>query len=689
MAEAGNKNTLATLTKNSDILLAVGVIGMLVFMVIPLPKWTLDLLLSFNITFSVTVLIVSLYLVNPLDFAVFPGLLLIMTLFRLSLNVASTRLILGQADAGDVIQAFGSYVVRGNYVVGFIIFIILVLINFLVIVKGSGRIAEVAARFTLDAMPGKQMAIDADLNAGILSDDEARSRRQEISKEAEFHGAMDGAAKFVKGDAIAGLIITGVNILAGFFIGLVQLDMSATEAIQTYSMLTIGDGLVSQIPALIVSTSAGIVVSRAAAEANLGSDLTKQLLAEPKPLFIASGTLMFFGMAPGLPFIPFAVMAGLAGVMGYFSMQSQKEDAQKVVEEEPLMPEPEEKIESYLQVDPLELEIGYGLIPLVDAEQGGDLLGRITTMRKQIAMEMGFIVPPIRIRDNIQLSTNEYVVRNRGNEVSRNEVFPGMMLAMNPGTATSELDGKMTTEPAFGLSAYWIEEDRKEEAELAGYTVVEASAVIATHLMEIIKNNADSILSRQDTKKLIDNMKNDYPAVVDEVIPQLSIGAVQKVLQNLLSEKIPIRDLVTILETLADFIPSTRDVTVLTEYVRQSLKHTITQIFVSEDGMIHTLTLDARNEQMIEDSVRQASQAGSSFSIPPDVHQKLIEEISEKIEEMMSKGYNPLILTSPTVRMHLMSLVEPAIPGIIVLSYGELTSTVQVESEGGISTYDD
>ncbi|MFC1513516.1 flagellar biosynthesis protein FlhA [candidate division KSB1 bacterium] len=689
MAEQSSNSVFATLTRNSDIALAVAVIAILTLMIIPLPTWMLDVLLTFNITFSLVVLMVSLYIVKPLDIAVFPGLLLILTMFRLALNVASTRLILSQADAGDVIEAFGTYVTRGDYVVGFIIFIILVVINFLVVVKGAGRIAEVSARFTLDALPGKQMAIDADINAGAISDEDARERRKEISREAEFHGAMDGAAKFVKGDAIAGIIITGVNILAGFFIGMIMRGMSATDAIQTYSILTIGDGLVSQIPALIISTSAGLIVTRAAAEANLGQDLTSQLLAQPKPLFIASGALAFFGLAPGLPMIPFFVLAGLAAVTGYFSSKEKIQKVKKEAEEVELPPEPEEKIEHYLQVDPLELEIGYGLIPLVDVEQGGDLLGRIKTMRKQIASEVGFIVPPIRIRDNIQLKTNEYVVKIRGVEISRYEVYPGMFLAMNPGTATEKIEGTDTTEPAFGLEAYWINEENNEEAEMAGYTVVEASAVIATHLMEIIRNNSDKILSRQDTKSLLDNIKEENPAVVDEVIPQLSVGAVQKVLQNLLREKLPIRDMITILETLADYIAVTRDVNILTEYVRQAMANTITQVFKSEDEKIHAMTLDPKVEQLIDDTVKQTAQTGGNVTLPPDVVQNLAIKISKKVEDMIAKGYSPIILTSPGIRLYFRSIIEPIIPGLVVLSYNELSPIVQIESEGGISAYDD
>ncbi|MFC1555890.1 flagellar biosynthesis protein FlhA [candidate division KSB1 bacterium] len=685
MAEEQQNPIFETLTKNSDIAIAVAVIGILVLMIIPLPTWILDLLLTFNITFSLVVLMVAMYIVKPLEISVFPGLLLVMTLLRLGLNVATTRLILGHADAGDVIRAFGTYVTGDNYVVGFIVFVILVAINFLVIVKGAGRIAEVAARFTLDAMPGKQMAIDADLNAGAKSDDEARERRENISREAEFYGAMDGAAKFVRGDAIAGIIITLVNILGGFIIGMVQMDMTFSDSLQTYSMLTIGDGLVSQIPGLIVSTSAGLIVTRAASDDNLGHDLTNQLLNQPKALYISSGALFMFGLAPGLPFIPFIILSGVCAITGYYAMQA-KEAKTTVAPEEDEMPlQPEEKIESYLQVDPLELEIGYGIIPLVDVEQGGDLLGRITTMRKQIAMEMGFIVPPIRIRDNIQLGTNDYVIKIRGAEISRNEVFPGMYLAMNPGMATKELDGRETVEPAFGLKAYWIDEDSKEEAELSGYTVVEASAVIATHLMEIIKNNADKILSRQDVKALIDNIKQDYQAVVDEVIPQLSIGAVQKVLQNLLREKIPVRDLVTILETLADFIPMSRDVSILTEYARQALGNTITQMYLAEDNKIHALTVDPKLEQMIDEAARNAVQSGIALTLPPDLMQKIFVQVAGLVDEMISKGFTPLVITSPSIRMHVKSLLDLAAPGIVVISFNEILPTIQVESEGGIT----
>jgi len=678
------------IAKNSDLIMAIAIISVLIFMVVPIPTWMLDLLLTMSITGSLVVLMVAIYITSPLELAVFPGLLLILTLFRLSLNIASTRLILGFGFAGKIIKAFGSFVVAGNYVVGFIIFLILVLINFVVIVRGAGRIAEVAARFTLDAMPGKQMAIDADLNAGIISEEEARLRRREVSKEAEFHGAMDGASKFVKGDAIAALIITAVNIIGGFIIGMVQRGMSFEESIQAYTLLTVGDGLVSQIPALIISTSAGMIVSRAAAESNLGEDVQKQIFSQPKALLIASGALFFFGIVPGMPAIPFFVLGSMVLLLGIMGRQALREKVEKEVEEKIPEEVPEEKIESYLQVDPLELEIGYGLIPLVDVEQDGDLLNRITSLRKQIAMEMGFVVPPIRIRDNIQLEANEYVIKIRGIEVARGESIPGNFLAMNPGTATEEIEGKATVEPAFGLPAYWISEGEKEKAEMAGYTVVEAAAVIATHLIEIIKANAHKILSRQDVKSLLDNLKQDHPTLVDEVVPNLlTYGGVQKVLQNLLKERVPIRDLVTILETVADYAQMTKDPNVLNEYVRQSLSNTISSQFADENKVIKALTLDPKIEQMIEEIVKKAQKMGTGFSMPPDVVNKIYSNLSTKVEEMLDKGLTPLVICSPNIRQYFRRIIDPAFPNLAVISYGELASDVQVETVGGVNINED
>jgi len=528
------------------------------------------------------------------------------------------------------------------------------------------------------------MSIDADLNAGIITDEEARSRREEIGKEAEFYGAMDGASKFVRGDAIAGLVITAINIVGGLIIGLAQMGLPFSEAVRTYTRLTIGDGLVTQIPALVVSTSAGMVVTRAATEASLGFDLQKQILRQPKALFIAAGALLFFGIAPGLPLLPFLILAILAGTMGYFSRQDILERQRKEVEKEAPPPEVEEKVESYLQVDQIELEIGYGLIPLVDSEQGGDLLGRITTLRKQVALEIGIIVPPIRIRDNIQLGSNDYLIKIKGIELAKGEVMPGYYLAMNPGTVEKEIEGMKTTEPAFGLPAYWITEEQKEQAELAGYTVVEASAVIATHLMEIVKDNADQLLGRQDTKGLLDNLKTDYPAVVDELVPgQVSLGTVQKVLQNLLKEKIPIRDLVTILEAIGDYAPITKDVDALTEYVRQNLNKTITKLYEDEEGKIHVMGIDPQIENVIERAIKDAISTGAPVSIPPDTMKELIDHLSKHIEEMISKGYTPLVITNPKIRLYVRRLLEPVFPNLMVISTSEITPTVEVEVIGG------
>ncbi|GAB4364616.1 MAG: flagellar biosynthesis protein FlhA [Calditrichia bacterium] len=674
------------LKRNSDLVLAFGVIAILVLMIIPLPSALLDVLLALNISAALVLLMVSLYLVNPLELSVFPSMLLIMTLFRLSLNIASTRLILGEAYAGEIIRSFGSFVVKGNYVVGFIVFLILVVIQFVVIVKGSGRIAEVAARFTLDAMPGKQMSIDADLNAGLITEEEARSRRLQISREADFYGAMDGASKFVKGDAIAGLIITTINILGGLIIGVVQLKMSFAEALQTYSLLTIGDGLVTQIPALLVSTSAGIVVTRAASEENLGSDLTQQLFANSKALYIASGTLFMFGIMPGLPAIPFFILSAIIGTIA-FAMRNERElEAMAESEaEEAQLPAPVENIENYLQVDPLELEIGYNLIALVDTERGGDLFDRITAMRKQMALELGIIVPPIRVRDNLQLQADEYLIKIRGNEVASSEIMIGHFLAMNAGNVEKPIEGTETVEPAFGLPAVWIAEDKRHEAELAGYTVVEPSAVLATHLMEVIRKHADKLLGRQEVQQLLDNLKKEYPAIISELVPeQLSLGAIQKVLQNLLREGIPIRDLVTILETLADYAGVTKNVEVLTEYVRYSLSETIAKLYKDDDNVIRALTLDPQIEQTITSSLQKQKQTSENLGLSPAVIQSILINVAQNVEQAVSMGYHPLIICSSTIRAYFKKLIESQFPHVAVVSFGELPPDIQIESIGKV-----
>jgi flagellar biosynthesis protein FlhA len=703
MAEAQSKGYLSTqqkleqspflenLTKRADIVLAVAAVGVIMLMIIPIPAVLMDFLIALNITTALVVMMVSLYMDRALDFSVFPALLLLLTLFRLGLNVATTRMILGEAYAGEIIASFGSFVVSGNFVVGVVIFLILVLINFMVITKGSGRIAEVAARFTLDAMPGKQMAVDADMNNGLIEESEANQRREDIRREADFYGAMDGAAKFVRGDAVAGIIITAINILGGLAIGFFQRDMEIGQALQTYSILTIGDGLVSQIPALIISVSSGLIVSRAASEMEMGREFAGQMLMHPRAGFIAAGVALFFAVVPGMPTFPFLVL-GL--FLGWISWQTDKSRKAKevslqteVIEAKQSVSE-NDKIEDYLFVDPMELEIGYSLIPLVDKDQEGDLLTRITQIRKQQAMQMGLVIPPIRIRDNIQLKPNEYVVKIRGNEIARGDLRMGHYLALNPGTATEKVDGIPTKEPTYGLPAIWVSQKAKDRAENAGYTVVEPTAVLATHLVEMIKNNAHKLLTRKDVNTLIENLKADNPTVVEELIPNLmTVGSVHKVLQRLLKEAIPIRDLGMILETLSDYAPMTKDTDVLVEYVRYSLSPTITQKFVDDDSKMYALTLDPDVEQILSDAAQQSSRQGQFgvVDLPPQKINMIYASLSKQVEAMTSSGRQPLVVTSPTIRQAFRRLTEPVLPQLIVLSYGELLVNVQVESVGIIT----
>lgn len=676
-----NKSPLSALTEHSDIALAVAVIAILAILVLPLPPRLLDFMLAFNITLSLIILLVTMYLVKPLDFSVFPGMLLIVTLFRLALNVATTRLILGQAYAGEVISSFGNFVVGGNYIVGFIIFAILVIIQFVVITKGAGRIAEVAARFTLDAMPGKQMAIDADLNAGLLTEDDARKRRQEISREADFYGAMDGASKFVRGDAIAGILITLINVLGGILIGVIQRGMSVNEALTTYTLLSVGDGLVTQIPALIVSTAAGIIVTRAASESNLGKDMTRQLTFQPRAIMIAAGILMTFGIVPGMPTLPFMFLGGITGMIGYTAMQSQKRQIAKaeITEEKKEIPPPE-RMEEYLKVDPMEVEIGYALIPLVDASRGNDLLDRIAMIRRQIAADLGLLVPPIRIRDNIQLKPNQYQIKIRGHKVALSELYPGQFLAIDPGYVTEPVEGIEIEEPAFGLRAKWIGENIKSLAERRGYTVVEPAAVLATHLTELIKSNASELLTRQETANLIENVKKDHKALVDEVIPGLvNLGIVQKVLQNLLDERIPIRDLPLILETLADYAPSSKDPDILSEYVRHNLGRTITQMYLNSVGGLTVMTLEPDLENKISSGV-QSTKHGLVLVLPPDLAQQIYSAVKRAVEEMQAQGYSPILLVSPNVRLVFRRFIKHIAPALSVISYNELLPEIEVES---------
>mgnify|MGYP000913121769 CR=1 FL=1 len=671
--------------KNSDILLAFGLIFMLGLLLIPLPAYMLDFLLALNITLAVLVLIVSLYIQSPLDISVFPGLLLITTLFRLGLNISSTRLILIDGYAGQVIESFGSFVVGGNYVVGFVIFIILIVIQFIVIVKGSGRISEVAARFTLDAMPGKQMAIDADLNTGLISEADARKRRDIISREAEFFGAMDGASKFVKGDAVAGLVINGINILGGFIIGVLQRGLSFSDALQTYTILTIGDGLVSQVPALIIATAAGFVVTRSAAGTALDFQMKTQLFANPRVLGTVSGAIFLFALIPGMPTIPFLIISVVLGVSSYVSKKDIRTEGEgKAKEEETIEAEPaEEKVEQYLQVDPIEVEIGYGLISLVDEKQGGTLFQKISSTRKMIALDYGVLVPPVRVRDNLQLSPNEYIIKIKGTLVADFEIYPDRYLAMNPGMIDEQIAGIPTTDPAFNLQSYWINHEDKERAELLGYTVVDAISVLATHLQEALKKNFDKILSRQEVKQLLENLKKEYPAVVDDINPDsLNLGTIQKVLQSLLKEGIPIKDLVRILEALIDYSKTTKNIDVLTEYVRHSIGDTIANLYKDQNGIIHALAIGDQLEGMITRSLQSQKDSVVTLGLSPQVLRGLNQRLVSELEKIFKLGYQPILITSAAIRPYFYRLINTSFPELIMLSYSELPANVEIEFIG-------
>ena len=686
--QTGSVNSLASgnlIQRYSDVLIAVAIVTIVIMMIIPLPTILLDVLICLNITIALLVVMSAIYNVEALDLSVFPSLLLITTLFRLALNISSTRLILLNGYAGEVITAFGNFVVGGNAVVGFIVFVILVIVNFIVITKGSERVAEVSARFTLDAMPGKQMAIDADLNQGAITDAEAKRRREKVQRESDFFGAMDGASKFVKGDAIAAIVIMIINIGGGFVIGMLQRDMDAAQALQTYTLLTVGEGLVAQIPALLISTATGIIVTRSAAEGNLGGDLVKQLFRNARIFMILTGVLLFLAIMPGLPGVPFTVLAAICGLIAWNLHRGQavEQEVQQVEQKAKAKKEATtpENIVSLLQVDPMELEIGYSLIPLVDTGQGGDLLDRIVMIRRQCALELGLVVPTIRIRDNIQIKPNAYIIKLKGIEIARGELMLDHYLAMNSGTVFEEVPGIETTEPAFGLPALWISENEREQAELNGYTVVDAVSVLATHLTEIIKQHAAEILGRQETQNLLDNLQKTNAALVDEVVPNLlSVGEVQKVLANLLSERISIRDMSTILEVLADYGTATKDTDILTEYVRHAMARHITQQNV-QNGVLPCITLDPAIENKIAGSV-QRTEHGSYVSLDPDSMQKLLMALQEELKKLTDQGYQPIVLTSPTVRPYFRNLVERSISGLIVLSHAEIEQNVEIQILG-------
>ncbi len=670
-----------------DYAILIAVITIIMMMVIPLPTWALDVLIIVNMALALTIILVSMNTVDPLQLSVFPSLLLLTTLFRLGLNVSTTRSILTKADAGSVIDTFGHFVVGSNMIVGLLVFIILVVIQFIVITKGTERVAEVAARFTLDAMPGKQMSIDADLNAGLINEQEARARREKIEKEADFYGAMDGAAKFVKGDAIASIIIIFVNIVGGLLTGSMMMGMSLGEAATTFTMLTIGDGLVSQIPALLLSTSAGIVVTRVASDGNLSQDFTRQVFTYPKLLYVVAGTIAALGIITPISMWLTLSIAGLLAFGGYrlSQMEQKVEDEEQEELEEPLteMRGPESVL-PLLQVDPIEFEFGYSLIPLADANQGGDLLDRVIMIRRQIALELGFVVPVIRIRDNIQLRPNEYVIKIKGSKVAQGELLLDHYLAMSSGVGDDTITGIETVEPAFGLPALWISEEQKDQALAAGYTVVDPPSVVSTHLTEVIKRYAHELLGRQEVKTLIENVKETAPAVVEELIPDLlTIGEVQKVLCNLLREQVSIRNLTVILESLADHATHTKDTNLLTEYVRQSLARQITQQYVT-DERLKVITAGASVEKRIADAIQRTEQ-GTYLALDPESSQKIYEAVLEQVKRVQQSGVQPIVLTSPAIRMYLRQLLGRYLPDLPVLSYNELEPDIEVQSVGVVN----
>lgn len=675
---------------NQDIALAAAVVGIMTILVLPIPTWLLDLLLTVSISTAVVVLLGALYIQRPVEFAVFPSLLLIMTLFRLSLNVASTRLILGQADAGNVIQAFGHFVTAGSIFVGAVIFIILVVIQFVVITRGAGRISEVAARFTLDAMPGKQMGVDADLNAGLITEDQARKRRSEIEREADFYGAMDGATKFVRGDAIAGIIITIVNIFFGLIIGVLMRDMSLSDAARVYTTLTIGDGLVSQIPALLISTSSGLVVTRTVSSDNLATDLSNQFTRYPRALAVAAMMLALFGLVPGMPTAPFVLVAAVLALLTFASVQMRAQQAQReAIEEELARPEEAaeapERTEDLLPVDPLKIELGYGLIALADPKQGGDLLTRIQIIRQQVATKMGFVVPVVRIVDNMRLRPNAYRVKLRESVIASYELMPDHYLAMNPGLAEEEIEGYPTREPAFGLQAVWVSREQRDRAERLGYTIVEPSAVLATHLTELIHAHADELLTREDVQTLVTHLKETAPTVVDELLPNvLTHGELQKVLHHLLRERVSVRNLETILETLCDLAPRTKDTEVLAEYCRHALARELCAQYADEEGVLRVVTVAPELEQEILEAVNKA-ETGDYIPVAPDRADAIAEASAQALQPLVLGGQEAVALTSAPVRRFFRRIIQRRLPKIVVLSYNEIDPAVKLESEGQVS----
>lgn len=687
-------NVGSILNANRDMLLPLAVIGILLIMVVPVPPFFMDLLLTLSITSSLLILFIGIYINKPLDFSVFPSLLLMVTLFRLALNIATTRLILlngheGTQAAGGLIQSFGAFVVGGNYVVGLIIFIILIVINFVVITKGAGRVAEVSARFTLDALPGKQMSIDADLNAGLINEAQARQRRHDIEMEADFYGAMDGSSKFVRGDAIAGILILLINIVGGLIIGMLQHGMPINDAAQNYTLLTVGDGLVTQIPSLIVSTAAGLVVTRAASEDSLSNSVSKQMLLQPKALAVAAIMLVVLGGIPGMPTIPFLVLSGVTGFIAWSASKALRKEAadkhQAEMEQQQQEQAEPEQADTLLPIDLVSLEVGYGLIGLVDKEQHGDLLDRIKSLRRQFAQEWGFVVPPVHIRDNLELRPSTYTVLIKGCGVASFDIMPGHMLAMAPEEGDgAELGGTPTIEPAFGMSAIWIPEDKREAAQAKGYTVVDPSTIIATHLTEVLKSHAHELLTRQETQQLVDNLAQRFPKVVEGVVPEmLPLGLIQKVLQNLLREHVSVRDMLTVIETLSERVNYVKDPDLLTEYVRQGLARHITQPYLNPDGRLHVMVLDREIEDVIARNISMSDQ-GMTITLEPEYAQQVLtalEQATEQWTNALGLG-TPVLACLPACRGALRKLTEKFFPQLVILSHNEIPPNVNVESVG-------
>ena len=683
---------LKVFSQNSDLLIAVGLIIVLGVMVVPIPPIALDMFLALSLAMSVAVLLMSVYSKKPLDFSTFPAVLLITTLLRLSLNVASTRNILlhgatdGTAAAGSIIESFGEFVVGGNFAVGLIIFTILVVINFIVITKGAGRVAEVSARFVLDAMPGKQMAIDADLNAGLIDDKEAKRRRAEVAQEADFYGSMDGASKFVRGDAIAGILITVINVIGGIVVGVAQNDMSFSDASRTFTLLTVGDGLVAQIPALIISTAAGIIATRNSSDLGLGDQVGQEFSAHPKAFYITAGVLVLFALIPGFPALPFMAVASIVAFAGFKIDQNKAQLAQQKVQEaitESSAPK-SESLESLLPVELIQLEVGYGIVNIVDAEQNGDLLERISHIRKQFALDWGIIIPSVRIKDNLEQKPGGYSIKLKGIEIARGELMPDHLMAMDPVTVIEEMDGVPTKEPVFGLPAIWVTEDKKDDAQYNGYTVVDLSTIVATHITEVLKANMSELLGRQELVRLIDNFKESYPKIVSDLIPDIMpLGTVLKVMQNLLKEGVSVRDLRTILETLSEWGTTTKDAEALTEYVRQGLYRTITEKIRSSQGDVPLFTLDRTVEETLARSIIH-TEGGAQLNLDPKTTQTILASLNEKIEEATGQGEKMVILCSPVIRRHFKRLTEKFIPNMVVVSHNELSPEVNIRSLGTV-----